>query len=62
MHTRTGMVLPFTVGAVSGSALVSLYFRSRVRFYGYFIEQRLADVSQRIVRSHASSRKHPNAA
>lgn len=62
MHTWTNIILPFIVGAISGSALVSLYFRSRVRFYGYFIKQRLADVNQRIARSHVSSREHPNVA
>ncbi len=57
VHTLSSLILPFTVGAVSGSGAVCLFFRSRVRFYRCFIEQRLADVNERIISAHASGRK-----
>jgi hypothetical protein len=49
MYVWTGLIIPFAVGAVAGSAIVFLYFRSRLRIYRYLIEQRLAEVNQRIL-------------
>lgn len=57
MHALAGLILPFSVGAVSGSGAVCLFFRSRVRLYKYLIEQRLADVNERIIAAHATGHK-----
>lgn len=62
MHEWTGLIVPFAFGAALGASLVFVLFKSRLRFYKYMIEQRLADVNQRIVNVHVSPRERANVA
>ena len=62
MFVWTHWLLPFAVGTVSGSVLVFMYFRSRLRIYRYLIEERLSEANQQIRYAHASARERADVA
>ena len=62
MHDWTHLLLPFALGAISGSVLAFLYFRSQLSVYRNLIEQRLSAVNQRTVYSHGPARERANVA
>lgn len=62
MPVWTHFLLPFAVGIISGSVLVFIYFRSRLRVYQYLIEQRLSAANQQIGNAHTRARERADVA
>lgn len=51
MHEYAEFFMPFVVGAALGCGTVYALLKSRLKFYRYMIEQRLANINQRIANS-----------
>lgn len=62
MHEWTELILPFGIGAALGSGLVFAIYKSKLRFYRYVIEQRLAEINHQIISTHAAVRDRANVA
>lgn len=53
MHNWMGIIISFAAGSVFGGLFAFLRFKSKLRFYRYFTEERLRETSLQVMRPHA---------